>query len=100
MSVPGEGYSVDLSRLDEVTARIRAFKGFVTDHLATLDDQAEELSASWSSEAAAAYDLAHREWLTGAKEVRDGLEVLESAARTAHGNYQAAVTANLRMLGL
>ncbi|MET9491319.1 WXG100 family type VII secretion target [Nocardia sp. NPDC006630] len=100
MSVPGEGYSVDLTHLDEVTAHIRAFKGFVADNLSALDDRAKALSATWSSEAATAYETAHREWLTGANEVRDGLAALEAAARTAHENYTGAIAANLRMLGL
>ncbi|WP_330181775.1 WXG100 family type VII secretion target [Nocardia sp. NBC_01503] len=98
MSTPG-GYSVDLTHLDETTARIRAFTGFVSVHLASLDEMAKTLSATWSSEAATAYGLAHREWSTGAQEVRDGLDALESAARTAHSNYQGAIAANLRMLG-
>ncbi|MFF2556980.1 WXG100 family type VII secretion target [Nocardia sp. NPDC058058] len=100
MTGPGAGYSVDLAHLDEVTARIRAFKGFVTDYLKTLDEKAGELSGSWSSEAAAAYELAHREWLSGAQEVRAGLDALEAAAASAHRNYRGAVAANLKMLGL
>lgn len=99
MTVPGEGYKVDLNHLDEVTARIRSFKDFVEDSLTALDNKAKELSASWSSEAAAAYEVAHREWLVGATEVRDGIGDLESAARTAHHNYSGAMAANLRMLG-
>ncbi|GAB0102578.1 pore-forming CpnT exporter EsxE [Nocardia sp. JMUB6875] len=99
MTVPGEGYKVDLNHLDDVTARIRAFKTFFEDSLATLDNKAKALSASWSSEAAAAYEAAHTEWLTGANEVREGIASLESAAKIAHGNYSGAVATNLRMLG-
>ncbi|MGW4243285.1 WXG100 family type VII secretion target [Nocardia sp. NPDC004722] len=100
MSVPGEGYAVDLKHLDEVTERIRAFNSFAVDSLSALDSKSKVLSASWSSEAATAYEAVHREWMTGADEVRGGLDVLEAAARAAHGNYRSAVAANLKMLGL
>ncbi|BAW05534.1 conserved hypothetical protein [Nocardia seriolae] len=67
--------------------------------MSALDNKAKVLSVSWSSEAAAAYEAAHTEWLAGATEVREGIAALESAAKIAHGNYSGALAANLRMLG-
>ncbi|QLY29936.1 WXG100 family type VII secretion target [Nocardia huaxiensis] len=100
MTVAGEGYSVDLNHLDEVTARLQAFKAFLTAHLDTLDAKAREVVASWTGEVATAYAVAHNEWVAGATDVREGLQVLETAAGTAHGNYSSALATNMSRLGL
>ncbi|MBL1075242.1 WXG100 family type VII secretion target [Nocardia sp. 2] len=99
MSVAGEGYSVDLAHLDDVTARMRALKAFVIDQLTALDTKAQAAMTSWNGEAATAYQVAHQEWADGATDVQEGLQVLEKAAQTAHGNYTSAVAANLKRLG-
>jgi WXG100 family type VII secretion target len=93
----GKDFTVDLDHLDQVTTRIWAFAGYLTDHLSELDTFAEQLLSSWSGEAADAYAQAHREWTTAALEVRDGLQSIETAARAAHGNYGNASATNTRM---
>ncbi|KAA0018529.1 WXG100 family type VII secretion target [Antrihabitans cavernicola] len=92
-------FSVDLDHLDEVTVKLRSFKEVVGDLLAELDRRVAAVGPAWSGTAYDAYVEAHREWLAGATDVREGLGVLEDAARTAHGAYTDAKDANLRMLG-
>ncbi|MFI9507646.1 WXG100 family type VII secretion target [Nocardia sp. NPDC052566] len=95
----GQGFQVDLPHLDEVTIRMRAFKEFVTNHLTELDNRAAAIGTSWTGPAADAYAQAHRDWAVGATDVREGLDVLEAAAKSAHENYTGAASANLEMFG-
>lgn len=55
MSVDARPFSVDLEKLDSLTARIRGFAGFVADQLTALDQKAKEVDATWSGTAASAY---------------------------------------------
>ncbi|WP_083889232.1 WXG100 family type VII secretion target [Nocardia pneumoniae] len=92
-------FKVDLQHLEDVTARVRGFKEFVTGHLDELDSRAKALGSSWTGPAAAAYAQAHREWAVGAADVQEGLQALEDATRRAHETYTGAVATNVRMLG-
>lgn len=90
-------FTVDLDALDETIALLAARSAAIAAELATLDGHIARLHDVWSGEAAAAQLAAHRQWLAGAEEMRTGLEEIRAAAATAHGNYSAAVTANLAM---
>jgi WXG100 family type VII secretion target len=90
-------YAVDLDRLDAAVALLAARTAVVDDALDTLDAQVAALHVVWSGAAAAAQDDAHRAWLAGARDMRDGLAAMQAAAATAHANYSAAVAANLAM---
>ena len=90
-------FTVDLDALDEAIQVMEARSAAIAAQLDTLDGQIGRLHDVWTGEAAAAQLAAHRQWLAGAKEMREGLDAIRAAARTAHGNYSAAVTANLSM---
>jgi WXG100 family type VII secretion target len=98
-SQPSQGFAVDLQHLDDVTSRIRGFTQFVTERLEELDRRAQAVGAAWTGRAGSSYTDAHREWLAGATDVRDGMHTLEEAARRAHQSYSDAVAVNVRMLG-
>ena len=95
MSAPG--FTVDLDELLDVVDEL-ARCGAELDAL--LDDIASRVGAlrqTWSGLAADAQSGAQAEWERGFREMRDALAVMRSAAGTAHGNYERAATANLRM---
>ncbi|MEV0251819.1 WXG100 family type VII secretion target [Nocardia sp. NPDC050712] len=100
MSAAGEGFSVDLDHLDDVTIRMRQLKAYIIDQLAALDEKAKAVLPTWIGDASIAYQVAHQEWADGATDVQEGLAVLEKAAQTAHGNYTGAMAANLKRLGM
>ncbi|TDZ90216.1 WXG100 family type VII secretion target [Mycobacteroides salmoniphilum] len=92
-------FSFDLDHIEQVTSRARGFKEFVTENLDQLESRAQKLvqSGQWTGAAAAAYVEAHKEWMDAARELVEGLNQMEEAARTAHGAYSEAQEANLRM---
>ncbi|WP_067570110.1 WXG100 family type VII secretion target [Nocardia acidivorans] len=93
-------YSVDLTELDSIVTRLSNLAKFLGDHLTALDQQVTTLRAdSWDSAGAAAYEDAHRQWLSGAQEFAQGVTDMSVAARNAHGQYTAAIGANTQMFG-
>ncbi|MBU3060927.1 WXG100 family type VII secretion target [Nocardia sp. NEAU-G5] len=93
------GYTVDLEQLDNIVTRLSSLVGFITEHLDTLDQKAASVHAgSWSGAAAAAHEIAHREWSTAAREFVQGVDDMTTAARSAHTSYTAAVDSNTRMM--
>ncbi|MBA0044995.1 WXG100 family type VII secretion target [Mycobacterium sp. NPDC050853] len=92
-------FSFDLDHIDQVTVRARGFKEFVTENLDQLEARVQKLvqSGQWTGAAAAAYTEAHQQWIDAARELVEGLNQMEEAARTAHGAYSEAQEANLRM---
>lgn len=90
-------YAVDLTRLDDTVTLLAARTAAVTDLLDDLDARIATLQTLWSGAAADAQLAAHRAWLAGAQDMRDGLAAMRAAAATAHANYSAAVAANLAM---
>lgn len=92
-------YRVDLDALDRTISAMQSTSDTVGAELTALDGHIAALHGVWSGEAAAAQLQAHREWSEGAKAMRDALDTLRALARTAHGNYSAAVAANQKMWG-
>ncbi|MFC6011116.1 WXG100 family type VII secretion target [Nocardia lasii] len=91
-------FQVDLEHLDIVTARIAGLVGFVEDSLAGLDARIAAAHQTWTGEAAVAHAATHKEWMTAAGEVREGVEEMRAAAAAAHGHYNEAVATNLQIL--
>ena len=94
MSTP---FVVDLEALQRVIDRLASFEAFAEERTGDVDTRVSRLHLSWSGHAAAAHRDAHTEWMRGAREMRDGVAAMRSAASTAHGNYGSAVSANLTM---
>ncbi|WP_054813372.1 WXG100 family type VII secretion target [Nocardia arizonensis] len=92
-------YQVDLDHLDDVTTRIGGLNDFLRESLREIDERMAAMQKSWNGNAADKQAEAHREWATAAQEVREGIEAMQAAARTAHTAYNDAVTENLRALG-
>ena len=92
-------FEFDLDHLDNVTARARGFKEFVSDNLDQLESKVQGLiqSGQWTGTVATAYAEEHQEWMTAARELVEGLEQMQRAAQTAHSSYSEASELNLRM---
>lgn len=93
-------YSVNLTELDAIVTRMSNLAKFLGDQFTALDSEVAKLRTSgWDSAGAAAYEDAHRQWLTGAQEFAQGVTDMSAAARNAHGQYTAAIGANTQMFG-
>jgi WXG100 family type VII secretion target len=90
-------FSVDLDRMEFVTERMARFDTALDVHLENLDARIRRLHVTWSGDAAQAQHDAHEEWLRAAGQMRAALATMRSITETAHGNYQAAIQANLSM---
>lgn len=71
----------------------------VDNWLRELDRMISQLHVSWTGEAAAAQQQSHQEWIAGARKMREALEELRTAGRSAHKNYGSAIDANVKMWG-
>lgn len=92
-------FQVDLADLENITARVSGFIGFLSDSLAGLETRMAALHQTWSGDAATAQADAFRKWATGATDVAEGIDAMREAAAAAHERYTSAIAANLRMLG-
>ncbi|CAM4431059.1 WXG100 family type VII secretion target [Nocardia ninae] len=93
-------FSVDLAKLEELAARMRAYRAAVADRLAELEAKAKEVEGVWVGAAAVAYSEAHTEWAAGVTDMQDGLAALEDALKKAHESYTNAASQTLRILGI
>ncbi|MEV0686054.1 WXG100 family type VII secretion target [Nocardia sp. NPDC050378] len=95
----GSEFTVDLDHLEDIVAKVAGLASFVADHLDEIDDRVATLAGTgWEGVAADAYQVAHQQWATGAREFADGIRVMSMAAKSAHTQYSAAIDANRRML--
>lgn len=92
-------FQVDLVELENITARVGNFVGFLADSLTGLEQRMATLHQTWGGEAAAAQRDAFRQWATGATDVADGIDVMRQAAQSAHDRYTTAIETNRRMFG-
>lgn len=90
-------FVVDLDQLDSVVSKLAAFEQTLERRIADVDARVQRVHGVWSGDAAAAHLAAHREWMSGARDMRTALSEIKTAAATAHANYSAALAANQRM---
>jgi WXG100 family type VII secretion target len=90
-------YAVDLAELQDKIDEMAAFEKAIEKALQHLDGVVENLHVTWTGAAAIAHRQAHAEWVSGMKEMHQGLVAMRDAADRAHGNYHSAVDANSRM---
>ena len=90
-------YSVDLDQLAEVVAGLARCQEGCDEALDDVVRQVSRLHGSWDGQAAEAQSEAQERWESGFATMRDGLAAMRDAAGTAHGNYRAAIDANLAM---
>lgn len=94
-----EPFRVDLTELDDITARVAGFVGFLEDSLTGIQQRIAAVQSGWNGPSATAANDAFARWLTGAQDVAEGIDEMRAAAVAAHQRYTAAVATNLEMLG-
>jgi len=94
-----EPFRVDLDELDDITARVAGFVGFLEDSLVGVQQRMAAAQAGWNGPSAIAANDAFARWLTGAQDVAEGIDAMRAAAVAAHQRYTTAVSTNLEMLG-
>ncbi|QLY30031.1 WXG100 family type VII secretion target [Nocardia huaxiensis] len=94
-----EPFRVDLTELDNITARVAGFVGFLNDSLTGIQQRTTAVQSGWSGPSAVAADDAFKQWMTGAQDVSEGIDAMRVAAAAAHQRYTEAVATNLEMLG-
>lgn len=92
-----ERFLIDLDELEEIIAGMSRFDTDAESHCREVDQLVGRLHVTWAGEGAQAQQQAHERWLRGAEQMRAALVDLHEVARTAHGNYTAAVEANVGM---
>lgn len=95
-----DGYRVNLDDLEQITARMRGFSGFLSDTLQGLQLRMAALHQTWSGDAATAQNESFAQWMTAAGEVAMGIAAMRDASADAHSSYIDAIETNLRTLGL
>ncbi|PPJ22490.1 WXG100 family type VII secretion target [Nocardia nova] len=92
-------FSVDLEHLEHIVSRLSGLAAFIEDHLSDIEQRVASLQGTgWEGLAARAYDDAHREWISGARELVEGVKDMSDAAKEAHAAYTRALELNWRML--
>ncbi|SUE30004.1 WXG100 family type VII secretion target [Nocardia farcinica] len=94
-----ESFRVDLNELDNIIARLAGFVGFLTDSVGGIQQRTTSLQTTWTGQTATAAQEAFANWAVGARDVADGIETMRAAAAAARDRYDAAISANLEMLG-
>ncbi|MET7770011.1 WXG100 family type VII secretion target [Nocardia sp. NPDC005366] len=94
-----EPFRVDLTELDDITTRVAGFVGFLEDSLDGIQQRITAVQAGWGGTSATAANDAFARWLTGARDVAEGIHAMRAASSAAHERYTAAVATNLEMLG-
>lgn len=92
-------YAVDLEELDSVLADLRGCDADLEAFAAQVEALVRQLHDGWAGDAAAAQLVAQQAWDRGFAELREALRRMRAAGRAAHGNYTAAVEANVAMWG-
>lgn len=70
------------------------------EHLNAVDDLVKHLVATWTGAASDDFHGYVRQWQQASGDLHASLREFHRILRTAHGNYAAAESANLRMWGL
>ncbi|MBF6316959.1 WXG100 family type VII secretion target [Nocardia cyriacigeorgica] len=92
-------FRADLDELEQIVARLSGFVGFLNDSLEGLNQRISAVQQNWDGAAASAQADAFREWHTGATDVAERIEAMRQVVIGAHDRYQAAIAANLSILG-
>jgi WXG100 family type VII secretion target len=91
--------SVRLEKLAQAAEDLDALVTRLQKHLTQLDAAVRRVTEGWEGEAQDAFSAYYRQWRTASGDLHGALRDLHKVLTTAHGNYAAAHTANLRMWG-
>lgn len=93
-------FAFDFDEIEQLVARLSGLAGFIDEHLDEIDRRVAVIAESgWGGRAADAYQVAHQQWVSGAREFATGIHEMSDAAGIAHDSYTRAMEANLKMTG-
>ncbi|WP_030809844.1 WXG100 family type VII secretion target [Streptomyces sp. NRRL S-337] len=96
--MPGK-LKVHFGALAEATDELDSIAKSLQEHLTELDQAVSRVSESWDGDARQAFDAYFQRWRAASRSLHRAVRALHKTVHTAHGNYSAARTANLRMWG-
>jgi WXG100 family type VII secretion target len=91
--------AVRVEKLAQHAEDLDTLVGRLQKHLTQLDGAVRRVTEGWEGEAQDAFSAYYSEWRTASGDLHSALRDLHKILTTAHGNYSAAHTANLRMWG-
>ncbi|WP_413252264.1 WXG100 family type VII secretion target [Streptomyces lydicus] len=91
--------TVHFESLTEASEELESIAGALQGHLSELDDAVRQVMESWTGGARDEFHLQYKQWSAASKGLHRSLRTLQKTVHTAHGNYSAARSANLRMWG-
>ncbi|WP_446223034.1 WXG100 family type VII secretion target [Nocardia sp. IBHARD005] len=94
-----DSYRVELDELDDISTQLSGFVGFLTESIAGIQQRTTKIQSNWTGPSAIAANDAFTKWVSGAQDVTEGIETMRASALAARDRYNAAVAANLQMLG-
>ena len=92
-----DAFSVDPDALADAIQRMSDYLRHTESITTEIDSLVTHLHQSWSGQAAAAHEDAHRHWSAGEATMRQALGKLKTAGVTAHHNYTQAMATNSAM---
>ena len=96
--MPGR-LTVHLPHLAQAAADLGSLADELQKHLAEVDRGVRRVAETWEGEAQDAFRERYQQWHSASTDLHRALRTLQGIVDTAHGNYSAARTANLRMWG-
>lgn len=96
--MPGK-LKVHFGTLAEATEELESIAKSLQEHLTELDQAVRRVSESWDGDAREAFGGYYQQWRAASHSLHRAVRALHKTVHTAHGNYSAARTANLRMWG-
>ena len=90
-------FSIDADELDAVIADVAKTQQQLASLTQDVEQEVAALQSVWEGLAAQAQTEAQAEWRQGMLDMREALEALRAAARTAHSNYTGAADSNVTM---
>lgn len=90
---------VEFGALGELISGLEASANRLEEQLSELDAGLARVTQSWEGEAHDRFRVAFAQWRATSKDLHRTLRDLHKVTRTAHGNYHAAESANLRIWG-
>lgn len=90
-------FDVDADQLTHTVDRMAASGAILHDLADRLSARVAALHLTWDGAAADAHRAAQAGWEAGFAEMREALDRMRAAARSAHASYTSAADANLRM---
>jgi WXG100 family type VII secretion target len=90
---------VELAALAELTSQLSGQADDLESLLTQLDAGMKRFEASWEGEARNRFSSVFAQWRQASSDLHAALGDMHHVTGTAHGNYHAAETANLRIWG-